>query len=130
MRLKIVNENFSLEPKSSEDISTTTNQAKPSSPRDQGIDLRINKSETKHSSDEVMVNADVGVILVQSLIRGVRARLKFQNLEEKRRIRMHREYLRLDTAARTVQRIWRGYNVRLVVLEFRLLINYYYYYNL
>ena len=70
------------------------------------------------SSYDTITSRDVSILMLQSLLRGFKARLRYRNTVEQARQEVYKEYQEMLSAARVIQRVWRGYSIRLITLIF------------
>jgi hypothetical protein len=64
------------------------------------------------SRDHVITSHDTSILMLQSLLRGFKARLRYKNKVEQVRLEVYKEYQEMVQAAHVIQRYWRGYSIR------------------
>ena len=75
---------------------------------------KISHDSMMTSRGSMMMSRDASILMLQSLLRGFKARLRYQNMVDQVRHEVYKEYQEMASAARVIQRVWRGYTVRFV----------------
>ena len=70
------------------------------------------RAAVKKSHDASLTAQADSVLRVQSLLRGFKARLRYQNMVDEARQKVYREYQEMVKAALVIQRVWQGYSTR------------------
>ena len=73
--------------------------------------ITSNNTAKKSHDTSLKLQAD-SVLRLQSLLRGFKARLRYQNMVDEARQKVYREYQEMVKAALVIQRVWRGYSTR------------------